>query len=298
MTIQVANAPVSWGIFEFEGIEQKFSYTEVLDQMVETGYTGLEYGPWGFLPADPDALRPELEKRNLQLLSSFVPVKLVDPAAHEASEKHALKVGKVLAALDANYLVLSDANGTVPELVERAGRRSGVLLSDDEWDVVARGVERIARRTYDEYGLKTVFHHHCAGYVETPEETRTLLDRVDPDLVGLCLDMGHWHYGGGDAVTCMQEFGERVWYLHFKDCSAEIAEYCRMKGLNYFEATEAGVFCLLGEGAVDFPGVLAEAQQLGYDGWGIVEQDILTDDLSAPKRYARFNRDYLHSIGL
>jgi inosose dehydratase len=298
MPIRIANAPVSWGIYEFEELEQKYPYTQVLDEMVETGYTGLELGPWGYLPTDPDVLRPELEKRNLQLLSSYVPMTLADESAHEASETQALKVGKLLAALGAEFIVLADNNGTVPELTQQAGRRSGKFLNDDQWDVVARGVNHIARRVHDECGLKIAFHHHCAGYIETPDEARELLKRTDPELVGLCLDAGHWHYAGGDAVACIREFGERVRYLHLKDCDPTSAAKCRAEGVDYFKATEMGVFCELGKGEVDFPGIVAEMEKLGYDGWAIVEQDILTDDLAAPKRHAQHNRDYLRSIGL
>jgi inosose dehydratase len=298
MPIYVASAPVCWGIFEFEELEQKYPYTQVLDEMVETGYEGLELGPWGYLPTDPDVLRPELEQRSLKLLSSYVPVALVDESTHEAGERHALNVGRLLAALGAEYIVLADNNCTDPELIKQAGRRTGSRLSTAEWDVFVRGVNRIARKVHDELGLQVVFHHHCAGYVETPEETTQLMDRVDHDLVGLCLDTGHWHYAGGDAVQCIKTFGERVRYLHLKDCSREIAQRCREQELDYFEATQAGVFCLLGQGEVDFPGVIAEMEKLGYDGWAIVEQDILTDDLDAPRRYARQNREYLRGLGL
>lgn len=298
MTIRIANAPVSWGIYEFEGAAQKFTYEQVLDEIVEAGYTGIELGPWGFLPTDAGKLREELDKRGLKLLSSFVPVRLVDRSAHEAGEQHAMQVGRLLAALGAPYIVLADDNGSVPELVKQAGQRSGSKLSADEWDVFAEGVNRIARKINDELGLKIVFHHHCAGYVETPEESRQLLARADQDLVGLCLDTGHWHYGGGDAVACIREFGERVRYLHLKDCSRTIAERARREKLDYFQATAAGVFCELGDGEVDFPTVISEMEKLGYDGWAIVEQDVLTDDLQAPKRSAQRNRDYLRGLGL
>jgi inosose dehydratase len=297
MPIKIANAPVSWGIYEFEDIEPNYPYTQVLDEIVETGYTGLEFGPWGYLPTDPNILRGELDKRNLTLLSSFVPVKLVDAESHGEAEAFALKVGKLLAAMGAQYVVLADANGTVPELVQQCGKRSGVYLPDESWDVVAKGVNQIARKIKDDLGLDTVFHHHCAGYIETPDEVRILMDRTDSDLVGLCLDAGHWHYGGGDAVECIQEFGERVRYLHLKDCSSEIAAQARADDLDYFQVTEAGVFCPLGKGEVDFPAIIAEMEKLAYDGWAIVEQDILTDDLDAPKKFAQQNRDYLRSIG-
>jgi hypothetical protein len=38
-------------------------------------------------------------------------------------------------------------------------------------------------------------------------------------------------------------------------------------------------------------------ESLGYNGWAIVEQDVLTDDLDAPRRSARRNRDYLKKLG-
>lgn len=298
MTIKLATAPVSWGIYEFEGIEPKFHYTRVLDEIAQTGYVGVELGPWGYLPTDPLMLRDELDKRGLQLLSAFVPVKLVDAAAHESGAQDALKVGRLLAALGAKTIVLADDNGKVPELVQNAGRRVGSKLSPSEWDTFAAGVNLIARRIHEELGLNIAFHHHCAGYVETPDEIRELLARTDPSLVGLCLDTGHWHYAGGDAVACIEEFGARVTYLHFKDCSPQIAQESRAQSRDYFAAVAAGVFCPLGEGEVDFAGVIGAMNALGYDGWAIVEQDILADDLDAPKQYSQANRDYLKGLGL
>ncbi len=298
MAIKVASAPVSWGIYEFEGIAPKYPYTRVLDEIAATGYSGIELGPYGYLPTDPAVLRAELEPRGLQLLSAFVPVNLVNAAAHEAGAEAALKVGRLLAALGAHYIVLADDNGKVDLLVKEAGQRTGSALGMAAWDVVGQGVNLIARRVFEETGLKLVFHHHCGGYVETPDEVRALLARTDPELVGLCLDTGHWHYGGGDAVTAIHEFGARVRYLHLKDCHAQIATACRAARKDYFEAVAAGVFCPLGQGEVDFPGVVLAMNAIRYDGWAIVEQDVLVDDLDAPKKFSQANRDYLHSIGL
>ena len=298
MTIRLASAPVSWGIYEFKDIEPKYPYGRVLNEIAETGYTGIELGPWGYLPTDPDVLRRELAARNLRVLSSFVPVRFADPDDLAAQEAQALRVGRLLASQGALTIVLSDDNGTVPDLVQRAGWRGGSILSPDEWDVYAAGVNRVARTVFDETGLRVVFHHHCAGYVETPEETRALMDRTDPDLVGLCLDTGHWHYAGGDAVQCIREYGERVRYLHFKDCDPAIRAKGWAEHLPYFPTTALGLYCELGLGEVDFPGIVREMTALGYDGWAVVEQDVFVDDLDAPKQSARRNREYLQSIGL
>lgn len=298
MPIRLANAPVSWGIYEFEGLDQKYSYSQVLDEIKETGYEGLELGPWGYLPTDPAVLRPELDQRGLRLLSSYVPCNFADPGAVENTEAHALKVGRLLAACGAVAIVLADDNGRIPELVQRAGQRTGSWLSDDEWDTYAAGVTRVARKIADETGLKVVFHHHCGGFVETPDETRNLFDRVDADLLGLCLDTGHWEFAGGNALQCVKEYGERVRYLHLKDCDPNIRAMAREEQMDYFAAAAAGVFCELGKGSVDFPGVIAEMERLGYDGWAIVEQDVLEADKDYPRQAARRNREYLRSLGL
>jgi inosose dehydratase len=297
MTIHIASAPVSWGIYEFKDIAPKYPYGRVLDEIAETGYTGIELGPWGYLPTDPDVLRGELDARGLRLLSAFVPVRFADPADIEAQEAQALNVGRLLASQGAVAMVLADDNGTVPELVQRAGWRGGSALTPDEWDVYAAGVNRVARAIFDATGLRVVFHHHCAGYVETPEETRALMDRTDPELVGLCLDTGHWHYAGGDAVQCVREYGERVRYLHLKDCQPAIKAKAHAEHMAYFPATALGLYCELGLGEVDFPTLLREMDALGYDGWAVVEQDVFVDDLDAPKQSSRRNRDYLQGLG-
>ena len=70
-----ASAPDSWGVLDYPGPSWEQSYEKMLDEMVEAGYTGSELGPYGFFPTDPKILQPQLEKRKLKLLASFVPVK-------------------------------------------------------------------------------------------------------------------------------------------------------------------------------------------------------------------------------
>ena len=58
-----------------------------------------------------------------------------------------------------------------------------------------------------------------------------------------------------------------------------------------------GVFCELGKGEIDFTAVKAELEQQGYDGWIVVEQDVLPG-MGNPKESARRNREFLANIGL
>lgn len=309
--IQIANAPCSWGTLEFDGIEgERIAFRQMLDELRDTGYVGTELGDWGFMPTEPAALALELSMRGLAMVGAFVPVALKYEGAHVAGEAEAVKIARLLAAVAEQIpgprlpcIVLADNNGNDPVRTSHAGRVTPEMeLSAGEWNVFARGAERIARAVQTETGLPTVFHHHCAGFVETPDEIAQLLDRTDPNLLGLVFDTGHYVYGAGGAhgrlaLEGIERFGERIRHVHFKDCHRELAAKARTEGWDYFGAVRQGIFCELGCGVVDFPGVTGWLRSHAYSGWIVVEQDVLPG-MGAPRESARRNREYLRSIGL
>ena len=148
-----------------------------------------------------------------------------------------------------------------------------------------------------ETGLRTVFHPHCAGYVETPWEIDELMSRTDPSLLGLCFDSGHLMFGGADPVATLQKYMQRVWHVHFKDFSHAAFAVTRAESLDYNGAIRAGIFCELGKGAVDFPAVIKTLRVANYGDWIVVEQDVLPG-MGAPAVSARRNREYLKTLGL
>lgn len=298
--IRVANAPCSWGVLEFDSDVQSAPFARVLDEMQETGYAGTELGDWGFMPTDPAQLRHELARRDLALLGAFVPVALANPLAHEEGAARAVRTARLLAAVAPRhpFIVLADDNGANPMRTQQAGRidRSHIL-DDTQWATFARGAARVARAVRDETGLRTVFHHHAAGFVETPQELDRLMSLTGPDLLGLCLDTGHLHFGGGDPLAAIAQYGSRIWHVHFKDFSARVAQEGAQENWDYFDAVRHGVFCELGQGDVDFPAIIAALQHLGYDGWIVVEQDVLPG-LGTPKESAGRNRAFLRALNL
>jgi inosose dehydratase len=305
--IKIGNAPCSWGNLEF-GLEGEVApYTQVLDELAGTGYVGTELGDWGFMPTDPGKLAEELGGRGLTMLGAFVPVTMKDPAAHAPGVASALKVARLLRATADRgpgylpFLVLADNNGTVPVRTKNAGRVTPEMgLTDEEWQVFAAGAEKVACAVFEETGLRTVFHHHCAGYVETPDEIARLLSMTDPNVLGLVFDTGHYAFGAGDCAAVaegLERFADRIWYIHFKDCHPGVTQQARAEGWDYFQALGAGVFCELGQGGVDFPAVAKWLEGRPDLKWGTVEQDILPG-MGQPKESAQRNRDYLRSIGL
>ncbi len=300
--LRVGNAPCSWGSLEFDGVPgETIPFDRMLDELAATGYTGTELGDWGYMPTDPSALGAELSRRGLAMLGAFVPVALKNQSAHAAGCAAAIRTARLLAAVatsPAPFLVLADENGTVPERTHNAGRIAPSMgLTADDWRTFAAGADHIAKAVADETGLRTVFHHHCGGYVETPDEIARFLELTDPRHVGLVFDTGHYVYGAGDgdAMAGLARFGDRVWYVHFKDCAPEAAERARAEGWDYFTALGRGVFCELGHGSVDFPAVLAWLKSKRYSGYVLVEQDILPG-MGTPRESALRNRQYLRSI--
>lgn len=299
--LQIANAPCSWGVLEFE--EQSaagYDYLRVLDEMRAAGYAGTELGDWGFMPTDPQQLRDALSARSLSLVGAFVPVRLPDPGAREAGERAAIRTASLLrdAGFPDAFIVLADDVGASPERTAVAGRvRPEHRLPEDGRALLAHNAEGIARGVRDATGLRTVFHHHCATYVETSEEIADLMSRTDPAVLGLCLDTGHLTYAGGDPPAAAAAFGSRVWHLHLKDCSPQVAARARREGWTYHDAVRHGVFCELGEGAVRFSGVLEALGRTGFTGWAVVEQDVLPA-LGTPAASATRNRAFIRSLGL
>lgn len=296
MAIKIATAPVSWGVFEVEGFGTDKTYAQVLDEMVEAGYAGTELGPYGFLPATSEKLLAELSARRLHLVAAFVPLPLSRPAEYERAVAEAVKVADLLAACGAGLILLADS--MTPERIAAAGHITEDEKSFDqgEWNRVADIITEVAQACASR-GLRTAFHHHAGTYVETPGEVERLLSLTDPELIGLCLDTGHYVYGGGDPLDAVQRFGSRIWHLHLKDVRASVLEAVRRERVGFLEAVGRGVFCELGEGMVNVPAVVAALQEVGYDGWAVVEQDIDARQPGAdPLASARRSRTYLREV--
>jgi inosose dehydratase len=61
-----------------------------------------------------------------------------------------------------------------------------------------------------------------------------------------------------------------------KDVQLPILEAVRRDGFGFLEAVRRGVFCELGEGAIDLKRIIQLMTAQGYSDWAIVEQDVDT----------------------
>jgi inosose dehydratase len=303
--IRLANAPVSFGVFELTADEALLpSPDEVLDAMVAAGYEGTELGPPGYL-GDAEALRGRLERRGLALVGAFIPLRLTD---REGFAEDLEAARSVLRLLDEAApfgvrpkAVLADAGDA--GRTRYAGR---IIDHPETWlssDRVLRLVDRLheAARVCRDAGFDAVVHPHAGTYIETEAETIAVVNRIDGSLLGLCLDSGHAAFGGADAAILGWEERDLVRHVHLKDCSRAVLGGVAQDDADMREAWARDVFVDLGTGDADIPAVVGMLRDIGYGGWAVVEQDRILrrgDSLTTLTETHRRNREYLRELGL
>ena len=239
----------------------------VLAEMRALGLAATEFGPEGFLPADPGRRAALLESHRLRAVGGFVPVVLHDPARDPLPE--------VRRALDgfgaADMLVLAAATGL-------AGYDERPVLDDDGWAALLGNLDRLAAHAADR-GVRATLHPHVGTLVESGTE----VDRVlHGSHIPLCLDTGHLFIGGTDPLDLVRGAAGRIAHAHLKDADATLAARVRGGDLNYTEAVRAGMYRPLGAGDIDIAAIIQTLTAAGYDGWYVMEQDTVIEAPPAP----------------
>lgn len=260
---RIAGAPISWGVCEVPGWGHQLAPERVLSEMAEVGLAATEWGPDGFLPADPRAV---LARHGLAAIGGFVPVRL-----HAAEHDPAPEVEKVLAGYattGSDVLVLSADTGLT-------GYDARPELDDDGWRTLLRNLDRIAALA-TEHGVRAVLHPHVGTMVEnTSDVTRVL----DGSSISLCLDTGHLLIGGTDPAELTRQAPERIAHTHVKDVDLGLARQVQDGRRTYTEAVREGMYRPVGHGDVDFGAIVGHLRGHGYTGWYVLEQDtILTEE--------------------
>jgi inosose dehydratase len=292
MAIHVGTAPDSWGVW-FPSDARQTPWSRFLDEVVEAGYSAIELGPFGYLPTDPKQVAAELNQRSLQLAGGTVGGALAEPDCWAKMCETVSRICDVLEHLGARYLVVLDSGYT-----DLSGGVTGPRELDDAgWERLRTTVHRLGEYTAAR-GIVAAFHPHAGTTVEYEPQIEHFLAITDPALVNLCFDIGHHVYAGGDAVTFFRKHHARAPYLHLKDVDTALSERARREGWAFGQAVAGGAFVDLGRGAADVVGVARAAREIGFDGWGIVEQDMFPAPLDKPLPIGRRNRQFLRDQGI
>ena len=197
--------------------------------------------------------------------------------------------------MGAGFLVLIDGTYTDQATGEPTAPRE---LSSDAWKLLIDTVHDLAETTRGRFGLPLVFHPHAETHVEYEEQIETFLEQTDPDRVSLCLDIGHHAYRGGDPVDFIRRHHDRVGYMHLKSVDANIRRRVESEGIVFAKAVGMDIFCEPSEGAIDFRAFRDVLEEVDYDGWAVVEQDMYPAPFNKPLPIAKRTRAYLREIGI
>jgi inosose dehydratase len=168
-------------------------------------------------------------------------------------------------------------------------------FDDEAWKRFAAGVEMAVSRCR-ERGYDPTLHHEPGTHIEAPWEISKALELTS---IGLCLDTGHLMLGGGDPEQALQDWGDRINHVHFKDARKSVVAGIIREKAPASEIWRRHAFCRLGEGDLNVDAVL-EYLRGNYTGWLVVEQDVLPDPgrkSGQPALDQRANREFLRARG-
>jgi inosose dehydratase len=243
-----------------------------LDEVALAGYHWIELGPYGYLPTDPEQLRDELGRRDLELSGGTVFTGFhKDDEQWGRAWEQALRVGELTTALGAQHIVVipdlwrSDATGLALE---------PRTLSDEQWKKLAAGHDQLGKALLEQFGLHQQFHSHADSHVGTHAEVERLLAETDPAYTNLCLDTGHFAYYLGDTLKIIRDHPERIGYLHLKQVDPALRAATLKNDVPFATAVQQGIMVEPPLGEPDLPPVLELVADLDPDTFAIVEQDM------------------------
>jgi inosose dehydratase len=226
------------------------------------GYAGIEVfdGNLAEFADRPEVLLDAFKKAKLELVSvysgaNFIYDEILDDELHKISY-----AAKLASEFGAKRLVVG--GGAVRSQGEQP----------DDMSKLGRALDRVVEIA-SSFGLDCSYHPHLGTIVQSPEALERLMQVTK---IKFCPDTAHLTAGGGNAVELIEKHGERLAHVHLKD---------------FKYAT--GEFLPLGQGDIDFPGVLAAVRSSGYDSWLLVELDSYDGD---PRDAAVISKKYLDEL--
>lgn len=286
MAYKISAAPISWGVCEVEGWGHQMDPQRVLAEMKELGFAATEFGPEGFLPAEPAGKVEVLDEYGMKAIAGFVPVVLHDedkdplPAIERELES--------FVAAGAETLVLAAATGVNGYDAPRP------VLTEGQWQTVYTNLERIVEAA-SAVGITVSLHPHAGTMVEQADDLDKILQNT---AVNICFDTGHMFIGGIDPVQFAVNYADRVSHVHLKDVRLDLARKVQEGSITYYDGVVQGMYTPLGAGDVDIARIVSSLVASGYQGWFVLEQDnVITAEPQpgeGPLLDAKASLEFLH----
>lgn len=127
-----------------------------------------------------------------------------------------------------------------------------------------------------EQGIKSVFHPNSppGSVFRTMDDYAVLMDGLATGPVGYAPDTGHIAKGGMDPLAIFKTYTPIIHHVHFKDMRPD------------------SVWAEMGQGCIDFAGIISVLKAQGFDGWIMVEDESPLAEVD-PDKVTCLNGQYL-----
>ncbi|SIO57748.1 2-keto-myo-inositol dehydratase [Singulisphaera sp. GP187] len=282
--------PTLWWNDDFPSIDIGVTFGECVSEMALAGFVGCSVGHK--YPTDPKVLKPALELRGLRVSEPWVSTYFTIKEMKQRTLHTFHQQMKFLKEMGATDMVVAEFGQAVNPLPAVSIFANRPIFTDHQWSELLNGLEELGRLSNDN-GLRLCYHPHMGTGVMIEEDVDRLMENTNPDLVHLLLDTGHLAFAGADPLRVTRKYGRRIKHIHLKDVRADVVTRVHKEHLSFYDAIEAGVFTVPGDGAIDFVPIFAALAEADFEGWLVIEAE--QDPAKAnPLKYAKMARSYLH----
>lgn len=295
MSITIGTCPCSWGVWYPDGRPSGIPSNIFAAQAAAAGFKAIELGPPGYLPADPSQLRDVLNQYGFTVCAGTGVYEFAHLAGFESIRTELSDLCRLISHFQTPFLVVMDGTDVGPD-----GRHKR-LWTHDEIKHIHQMIRELGRMTKDQFGIETVFHPHAGTAIETTAEIGAMIEDTG---LRLCFDTGHHAYSnGGDqhgdqsALDFIRLYPDRIAYLHFKNVDGRVKRRVREEELSTQAAFDLDVMCDLEDGVIDFVQLKTVLNEIGFSGYGIIEQDLPHATPETAMAHAERNLEFLRRLG-
>lgn len=279
---RVTCSPAAW---------QDVRYERVVDDAADLGYHGVEISRAAMeaLYRDRSRLRGLLEARNLTLTAAPLVGHFFERSERAAEVAALQRVADFLAEINEGATVLfrTPAHPARRDMI--AGVPPLLPLDSDRVARVADTLNELCDRC-GAFGLRGTVMNRVGTYLETPDEYIDVIERTDPEVVGLAPDFGHWAYAGGDVDLLVRDYRDRISFPRVKDLDGAVLERVVENRAGFRQFVRSGGFTAPGQGSLPLESALLRLEKAEYRGWVSVE---LEPGVAEPREWAESSRAYL-----
>ena len=287
--VKLGICPIGWSNDDMWDLGDENTFQQCISEMRLAGFTGCEVGHK--YPSDVKELKEALDLRGMTIASKWFSSFLGTKPYEETFEEFKKEI-EYLSYAGATAINISEQSYSIQGNQELSIFENKATFTDDEFMRMCEGLNKLAEYAKSN-GIRACFHHHMGTCVQTLEETIRMLENTSDDLL-LCYDTGHWTFSEVDPLAILEKFPNRIGHVHLKNMRKPVRDQAIKESWSFLKSVRNGCFTVPGdpEGCVDFPAVFKKLDEIGYEGWIMVEAE--QDPAKAnPFKYAKMAYEYM-----